>query len=359
MNRNIGLVLLIGLALILTACGPARETFRVVDPASPPAEGSYGVPYRGGIDVRSKITCLVKMQAVIAGQTFNEVSYLVPFDTSGVSDSSSNWYADWNETNKDFETKTWEMADARLKQGLGISDELWSNSFYGYAFQLDVVSGEESVPGHYSDPLSCPSDWTVVYSMKLTENKRFGDDTGWAIEIARPNESTTVYVTLGSQSGHVEFPLRESELLAIMFNNYDPVKALDEITFMDPALETGAESYESRVLLSATQIQNNGELVARFSWTSIESQETVLDFVARAMLLKAWASGGSVHQPAFVGYLRDKVVAVTDVTVRSNSVRGGFVLGFGTVSGGDASMNWHQTVTSEPAIQGDLYLLNK
>lgn len=135
--------------------------------------------------------------------------------------------------------------------------------------------------------------------------------------------------------------------MAILFNRYDPVKALDEITFMDPALETGVESYESRVLLYATQIQNDGELVARFSWTSIESQETVLDFVARTMLLKAWASGQSVHQPAFVGYLRDKVIAVTDVTIRSNPVRGGFILGFGTVSGGDATMNWHQTVTSE------------
>ncbi|MEK7577605.1 MAG: hypothetical protein AAB492_03245 [Patescibacteria group bacterium] len=352
-----GLVLLIGLTLILAACGPARETFRVVDPASPPAEGSYGIPYEN-ID-RNKITCLVKIQAVISGQTFNEVTYLVPFDTLSGSDAYSNWYAEWNEATEDFKTKTWEMADAKLKQGLGLSDELWSSSFYGYAFRLDTTSGEESVPDYYSDPLSCPADWTVIYSMELTENKRFGDDTGWAIEIARPNESSTVYFTVGSQSGHVEFPLRESELLAILFNRYDPVKALDEITFMDPALETGVESYESRVLLYATQIQNDGELVARFSWTSIESQETVLDFVARTMLLKAWASGQSVHQPAFVGYLRDKVIAVTDVTIRSNPVRGGFILGFGTVSGGDATMNWHQTVTSEPAIQGDLYLLSK
>ncbi len=353
-----GLVLLIGLMLVLTACGSLPETFRVVDPASPPPADTYGVPYGSVTAIRASITCLVKMQAVIAGQTFNEVSYLIPFDTGGT--YVTFWTEQWDAANEDFKTKTWEMSDDRLKEGIGISDELWEKSFWGYAFQLNLSSGEELIPPetYTGTTLSCPADWTVVYNMTLTENKR-NDDSGWALEIARPNESTSVYVTIGSQSGHVEFPLRESELLAIMFNGYDPVKALDEITFMDPALETGVESYESRVLLYATQIQNDGELVARFSWTSIESQETVLDFVARAMLLKAWSSGGSVHQPAFVGYLHDKVVTVTDVTVRSSPVRGGFVLGFGTVSGGDASMSWHQTVMSEPAIQGDLYLLSK
>ncbi len=362
----------IGIAFLLAAC--ASVSTPVVTPAPvlsttpmpTPTPDSIGVEERGIL--HTAISCRVTFRATYADHVLVEKPTIVRFDSGGLfvfKPPSEAWYDAWNAQLSRFEEEILETADKRLWKALGVSDDVWSNSIkaaerwrhngdnmHMFAF---TAKGVKEAPAYYGTSV-CPNNWIVEYQLRLDEIQPGASGPTWTLKITKPNATSTAYLTLSSQDGMVEFPLREMELRAIMSEEYNPQNAIKEVVFLDPTDRIGAAEYEKKVIEYATQIRNEGELVGRFNWTSIESQEIVNDLLSRVLLLKAWRSNSKVHQAAWFAFLKEKTVASTSITVSSSPVSGTFFLGIGSLRGGASSTTFNQTLMSAPAIYGDLYV---
>ncbi len=356
--------LLVGLlvlnVLMVASCTLPPDDYQRIDPENPPDPSTYGFVQK---DTNSQpfITCKVTLQTKLDQQVFDEASYLVTFAADSY---YGQWYAQWTDAQEAYRRSVLPRADAQLRSGLGISSQLWNAGAEENEYILGLVheSGtiEDPVP-NTSSP-ACPSNWTVTYTLKpMTHDPvQWSNDTPntWKLGVSVPNNGVDAYFTISSGAGHVEFPLRYNEFLAIMNGTFDPVAAQQDITFEDAASTLDRESYEQQIWDATTRVKNSGDIVARFSWTTIESQELALNFAARQLLLKAFMSNDLRHFPAFFGDVETKPIAVTNLSVQSDPIAGAFAFGFGAVSGGGGSTEFTQTVTSLRVFDGDVYILN-
>ncbi len=360
LHRILSLLLFILFSLPLASCDtPERLHYYEIREGNYPKDGTYGVSRVADLSRVRTINCLVRMEALYADQIYVSKFYFVPFNTSGYYSEKTNWLEEFLELKRRFVSDVSSSVDGKLRRALGISEKLWVDSFAYNASTLFEDVGNVESPDPFSDNITCPTDWTLRYQISLADSTNTVTDALWRVGISIPNESSTSYFKISSGANYVEFPLRDYEVEALLFREYEASQVLKEIVFEDPALTIGESNYEESVLQNAIRVQKDGELVARFSWSSIESQETVLDLASRLTLFKAWISGKHVHHPAFIGYMRDRFVSITDVSVHTVGSDGDFILGFGSLGSGSSSVDFSQLVISEPVVQGDLYLLSE
>lgn len=138
-----------------------------------------------------------------------------------------------------------------------------------------------------------------------------GETRGWKASVSRSAVSDEMWYITVSGKGKIEFPLTAEELRQILTDElWDEV-----ILWEDPAVEAGAENYLEASLRHAAHIEEDGELVASFSWqNSVEGSDTVSAIAGRVLQMKATKQGSGTYNAAWVGYLGTRQAATTSIT---------------------------------------------
>lgn len=352
------MVVILLVCMVLAGCAPnvpseAGPTETAV--AVPTVQATpIGTPSRDLIGNIS-ITCAVTLRAVFGDEMVVEQQDLVHFDTRGLAGPRFElFYREWKQKKGQFQERAIQQADLKLRKALGL-EEMSLSPLFG----IEPKSGEEQAPAYYRlprEPLACSSEWTVVYELvpALLPSKI---EVQWKLALLRMG--STSFLTVYSLGGNLEIPLADREMEAILAEKFEAEQASQEIVFTDPVVNVGAEEYAEVALRHAANIRNKGELVGQGRWTTVEGRYVLGGILARALLLKAWSNGASIHQAAWFGYLGELEYASTDISVELDPISGAFFLGIGTVGGGGGRVTYSQRVFNAPALEVALYLFDK
>lgn len=354
MNRNYGLVLLIGLALLLTACSLALT----------PEEKAQQVTCSQVIvvpvfDLKGNL-----ITTFVSG----ELTSHYEFDASEgmyyrYPDNMEEWNAFYGQIDAGISKANAQFAHLYTDSGLvsGISLNKYSREI---GQNLGGTSDVNWYPCPKSDSTD-QNDWDWYDGIRLSLGHDCEEEWGTKYYCTDTTiAGDTTYVSISTPGGsRVDYSYPTSWLNQIMWSSFGDKEALDfNPEFVTPDVVLNQQAYGESLLRTLVGDGDDREVASFTLVTSdFQGRNELRPVIARAMEIAAVQSGHPVVM-TLKGMMSNGQYTVANISAHQNGIKvnGWMALTFGSVSGSGGEMNLEANYSSyfEDITRGSIYILN-